>query len=184
MAIAIRTPRLLLREWRDEDAPPFGAMSIDPAVTEFLAPFADQAAIDAYIASARDHLAAYGFGKFAVELPGEAPFIGMIGLDHVSVAVPFAPAIEAVWRLAPGYWGRGYALEAARAAIDDGFARFDLHEIVAYTTIDNRRSRQVMERLGMIHDATEDFDFRHPRSPQGQPPRRCVLYRMRRDGGR
>jgi RimJ/RimL family protein N-acetyltransferase len=184
MAFAIRTPRLLLREWRDDDVAPFAAMSADSKVMEFLASFVDRAAIDAYIAAARGHLQIHGFGKFAVELPGEASFIGMIGLDHVRAAVPFAPAIEAVWRLAPAYWGRGYALEAARAAVEDGFARFDLHEIVAYTTIDNRRSRQVMERLGMIHDATEDFDFRHPRSPQGQPPRRCVLYRMRRDGGR
>jgi RimJ/RimL family protein N-acetyltransferase len=95
-------------------------------------------------------------------------------------ALPFAPAIEAVWRLAPAYWGRGYALEAARAAIEDGFGRLRLAEVVAYTTDDNRRSRQVMERLGMIHDATEDFDFVHPRSPQGHPPRRCVLYRLRR----
>ena len=104
----------------------------------------------------------------------------MIGLDHVRAALPFAPAIEAVWRLAPVYWGRGYALEAARAAIEDGFYRLNLAEIVAYTTDDNWRSRRVMERLGMIHNATEDFDFVHPRSPQGCPPRRCVLYRLRR----
>jgi RimJ/RimL family protein N-acetyltransferase len=180
MALALRTPRLLLREWRDEDAAPFAAMSADPRVLEFLTPFADRAAIDAYLAAARDHLQVYGFGKFAVELPGEASFIGMIGLQHVRAALPFAPAIEAVWRLAPAYWGRGYALEAARAAIEDGFGRLGLAEVVAYTTGDNRRSRQVMERLGMIHDATEDFDFVHPRSPQGHPPRRCVLYRLRR----
>jgi len=179
MAFALRTRRLLLREWRDDDAAPFAAMSADPKVMKFLAPFADRAAIDAYIASARDHLQVYGFGKFAVELPGETSFIGMIGLDHVRVAVPFAPAIEAVWRLAPAYWGRGYALEAARAAIEDGFYRLGLPEIVAYTTDDNRRSRQVMERLGMSYDASEDFDFLHPRSPRDHPPRQCVLYRLR-----
>jgi RimJ/RimL family protein N-acetyltransferase len=180
MAFAIRTPRLLLREWREEDAAPFAAMSADPKVLEFLAPFADWAAIDAYIAVARDHWQVYGFGNFTVELPGEASFIGMIGLDHVRAALPFAPAIEAVWRLAPAYWGRGYALEAARAAIDDGFGRLNVDEIVAYTSDDNRRSRQVMERLGMRHDASEDFDFLHPRSSRGHPPRRCVLYRLPR----
>ena len=180
MAFAIRTPRLLLREWRAEDTEAFAQMSANPKVMEFLAPFADRAAIDAYIAVARDHWQVHGFGKFTVELPGEAAFIGMIGLDQVRAALPFAPAIEAVWRLAPAYWARGYALEAARAAIDDGFGRLDLAEIVAYTTDDNWRSRRVMERLGMIHNATEDFDFVHARSPRGCPPRRCVLYRLRR----
>jgi RimJ/RimL family protein N-acetyltransferase len=180
MAIALRTPRLLLRELRDDDVVPFAAMSADPEVMAFLAPFADRTAIGAYIAAARHHLEVHGFGKFAVELPGEASFIGMIGLDHVRPALPFAPAVEAVWRLAPAYWSRGYALEAARAAIEDGFYRLGLAEIVAYTTDDNRRSRQVMERLGMIYDTTEDFDFLHPRLPEGHPPRRCVVYRLQR----
>ena len=66
MAFAIRTPRLLLREWRDEDTEAFAEMSADPRVMEFLAPFADRASIDAYIAAARDHLQIHGFGKSMV----------------------------------------------------------------------------------------------------------------------
>jgi RimJ/RimL family protein N-acetyltransferase len=42
----------------------------------------------------------------------------------------------------------------------------------------NRRSRAVMERLGMCRDAAGDFD--HPRVPAGHPLRRHVLYRLRR----
>jgi len=42
--VALRTPRLLLREWRDEDAEPFAAISADPDVMEFLLPFRDRAA--------------------------------------------------------------------------------------------------------------------------------------------
>ncbi len=67
-----------------------------------------------------------------------------------------------------------------RAAIDDGFGRLGLEEIVAFTVPANRASRRVMEKLGMTHDPAEDFDFAHPQLPPGHPLRRHVLYRLRR----
>jgi ribosomal-protein-alanine N-acetyltransferase len=173
VAVALRTPRLLLREWRDADAAPFAAMSADPEVLRYLSvPDAE------WIARMRAHFAVHGFGNFVVELPGEAPFIGVIGLNHVRWTLPFTPAVEAGWRLARQYWGKGYALEAARAAIEDGFGRLGFKEIVAYTVPENRASRQVMERLGMTRDLAEDFD--HPSRPEGDPLRRHVLYRLPR----
>jgi ribosomal-protein-alanine N-acetyltransferase len=155
MAISLRTPRLLLREWRDEDAEAFAAMSADPALTEFLLPPDDD-----WVARVRRHWEEHGFGQFVVELPSERRFIGVVGLSRVRWAVRFAPAIEVAWRLAPPHWGHGYALEAARAAVEDGFYRLGLDEIVAFTVAGNRRSRKVMGRLGMGRDPEEDFD--HP----------------------
>ena len=180
MAVSLRTRRLVLREWREEDAEPFAAMSADPAVMRYLVPFPDRAAMDARVAAARTHWREHGFGQSVVELPGEAPFIGVVGLSRVRFALPFAPAVEAAWRLARPYWGRGYAYEAARAAIDDGFGRLGLDEIVAFTVPANLASRRVMEELGMTRDPAEDFDFEHPRLPPGHPLRRHVLYRLRR----
>ncbi len=162
----------MLREWRDEDAEAFAAMSADPALTEFLLPPSPD-----WVARARRHWDEQGFGQFVVELPGECPFIGAIGLDQLRWAVAFAPAVEVAWRLARPYWGQGYATEAARAALEDGFFRLGFAEIVAFTSVGNRRSRRVMERLGMSRDPGEDFD--HPRLPQGHPLRRHVLYRLR-----
>lgn len=173
MPIQLRTPRLLLREWRDEDAAAFAAMSADGAMGEYLMPPGGD-----WVARARQHWHEHGFGQFVVELPGEYPFIGVIGLDRVRWAVPFAPAVEAAWRLARPYWGQGYATEAARAAVEDGFYRLGLDEIVAFTVVGNRRSRAVMERLGMVRDPAGDFD--HPRLPAGHPLQRHVLYRIRR----
>ena len=69
--------------------------------------------------------------------------------------------------------------EAARTAIDDGFGRLGLGEIVAFTVPANQPSRRVMEKLGMTYDPAEDFDFEHPRLPPGHPLRRHVLYRLR-----
>ena len=80
------------------------------------------------------------------------------------------------WRLARAYWGKGYATEAARAALDYGFAQLMLDEIVAITVLANWRSRGVMERLGMSRTVEDDFD--HPRLPEG-PLKRHVLYRLR-----
>jgi len=175
MAFAIRTPRLLLREWQDEDEARFLEMSTDPAQLEYLPP-GDPAAV----ARVRAHWAQHSFGYFAVELPGECPFIGVIGLDWVRWQLRFTPAVQVGWRLARRYWGKGYALEAARAAIEDGFFRLGLAEIVAYTVPANRRSWAVMERLGMTHDPNDDFD--HPHYPPGHPLSRHVLYRLRRPG--
>ena len=87
------------------------------------------------------------------------------------------PAVEVGWRLAGPAWGRGYATEAARAALEFGFDRAGLEEIVSFTSAGNRRSRAVMERIGMSHDPDDDFD--HPGIEPGHPLRRHVLYRVR-----
>jgi RimJ/RimL family protein N-acetyltransferase len=179
VAVVLRTPRLILREWRDADAGPFARMSADPLVMEHLLPFAERAASDGFIAWMRRHYDEHGFAYWAVELPGEALLIGAIGLTRVRFQpLPFAPAVEIGWRLASAYWGRGFATEAARAALDDGFGRLGLKEIVAFTVPANRRSWRLMERLGMRRDPAEDFD--HPVIPEGHKLRRHVLYRTRR----
>lgn len=175
---------MLLRPWRDEDVEPFAEMSADPAVMQYLVSFADRTAMDAWVAAARTHWSERGFGSWVVELPGEASFIGVVGLSHLRFALPFAPAVEAAWRLARAYWGKGYAREAARAAIDDGFGRLGLDEIVAFTVPANQASRRIMEKLGMIRDPAEDFDFEHPRLPPGHRLRRHVLYRLVNPRGR
>ena len=83
---------------------------------------------------------------------------------------------ELGWRLAFEHWGHGYATEAARLALGYGFGTLALSEIVSFTSATNRRSRAVMERLGMRRDPAEDFDY--PSFPEGHPLRRHVLYRL------
>ncbi len=176
MTVSLRTAHLLLRPWRDDDLAPFAEMSADPAVMEFLRPFPDPAACEAWVARARQHWRQHGFGQWVVELPGEASFIGVVGFAAVPYEAHFTPAVEIAWRLAPAYWGCGYATEAARAVLEYGFGRLGLAEIVAVTVPANSRSRRVMERLGMSRDPADDFD--HPKLPTG-PLKRHVLYRVR-----
>jgi len=174
----IHTARLHLRLWRDEDLPAFAALNADPRVMEFLPKPLDRAESDARAAGIRAHFARHGFGLWAVEVPGVADFIGFVGLSVPQFEAPFMPCVEIGWRLAREHWGFGYATEAARAALDFGFQRLGLEEIVSFTVPANRRSRGVMERIGMTRTPDDDFD--HPALPEGHPLRRHVLYRARR----
>lgn len=178
-AIALQTPRLILREWRDSDIEPFAAMFADPLVMEFLPAAPDRAAIEAIVGRIRAHFAEHGFGWWAAELRESGQFIGFIGLARGNFEAHFTPAVEIGWRLASAYWGQGYATEGAKAALDFGFTRLGLAEIVSFTVPANRRSWRVMQRIGMTHDPADDFD--HPRLDAGDPLRRHVLHRMSRE---
>ncbi len=174
MPVSLATARLLLRPWREADAAAFAALAADPKVMEFLLPPRPD-----WAARTCAHWERHGFGQWVVELPGHAAFIGVVGLNSVGYEAAFAPAVEIAWRLASAYWGRGYATEAARAALDYGFGELGLGQIVAVTVPANSRSRRVMERLSMTHDPDGDFD--HPRVPD-EPLKRHVLYRSRNQG--
>lgn len=172
------TPRLHLRPWRDEDLPAFATMNADPEVMEFFPKTLDRAESDAMATRIRDHFVRRGYGFWAVEIPGVANFIGFVGLSVPAFETHFTPCVEIGWRLARAHWGLGYATEAARAAIDFGFRQLALDEIVSFTVPANRRSRGVMERIGMSRLPADDFD--HPVLPEGHPLRRHVLYRTTR----
>jgi RimJ/RimL family protein N-acetyltransferase len=174
----IHTPRLHLRLWRDEDLPAFAALNADPRVMEFFPKPLDRAESDARVARIRDQFAQCGFGLWAVDVPGVADFIGFVGLSVTDLEAHFTPCVEVGWRLAHEHWGRGYATEAARAALDIGFRRLALDELVSFRVPTNRRSRGVMQRIGMTRSPADDFD--HPALPEGHPLRRHVLYRASR----
>jgi len=176
MIDTLHTHRLLLRRWTDADRKPFAQMNADPTVMEYLEAL-DHPASDVLVDAFDRHFEDHGFGLWAVEVKGGAPFIGFVGLWRTSFVAHFTPCVEIAWRLSRDAWGQGYAVEAAREVCRVAFDELGLNEIVAHTVPANFRSRRVMERLGMTHDPHEDFD--HPRLPQGHPLRRHVLYRLR-----
>ncbi|GLH76471.1 N-acetyltransferase [Bradyrhizobium sp. SSBR45G] len=175
----IDTERLILRDWREHDRAPFTAMSADPAVMQFLRALPTREACDQWIDVQIAHQAEHGFGFWVVEGRTSGAFLGTVGLFRVLFDAPFTPAVEIGWRLAREAWGQGIATEAARAALDFGFARLKLDEIIAYAAPANEASQQVMRKLGMIRDAASDFD--HPRVSADSPLRRQVMYRLARD---
>ncbi|MAG92584.1 MAG: GNAT family N-acetyltransferase [Planctomycetaceae bacterium] len=178
----LRTERLILRDWRDEDLPAFARLNADPRVAEFLPAVLTRKESDAMAARIRSGIGENGFGLWAVEVPGVAPFVGFVGLQAPQFEAHFTPCIEVGWRLALEHWNRGYATEAARAAVAFGFDELQFDEIVALTVPHNRASRRVMQKLGMVHRPDDDFD--HPRVPTGHPLSRHVLYRLRAESSK
>lgn len=174
----LRTPRLLLRRWRSADAAPFAEINGDPRVAEHLPGTMTRTERDALIARIEAGFESRGFDVWAVEAPGVCDLAGFVGLTVPRRTLPFSPCVEIGWRLAPAVQGRGYASEAARAALDFGFGALGLAEIVSFTVPANVRSIAVMERIGMTRDPAGDFD--HPALPVGHRLRRHVLYRARR----
>jgi len=131
---------------------------------------------DAQAGRIRSAMASRGWGFWAVECPGTAPFIGFTGLSVPGFDAPFTPCVEIGWRLARAFWGQGYASEAARAALAYGFGTLGLTEILAFTARGNARSIAVMRRIGMTYDQADDF--LHPLLPEGHPVRPHVLFRI------
>jgi len=176
----IQTERLVLRPWRDSDREPFAAMGRDPEVMACFPSLLTREQSDALVDRASARIASDGFGFWAVE--SADGFVGFCGLQRVPFEAHFTPAVETGWRLARAHWGKGYAIEAARAAVAYGFETLGLTEIVAFLLAANARSASVCERLGMDRNPADDFD--HPRIAEGQvsvggfPQRRHVLYRL------
>ena len=168
--------RVRLRQWRDEDRAAFAEMNSDPRVMEFFRSPLSRVESDAMVDHFRRHFSERGFGFWAIEVPAVAAFIGFAGLAVPRFGAHFTPCVEVGWRLAFAHWGKGYATEAAGLALDYGFGTLALAEVVAYTSVTNRRSRAVMERLRMRRDPADDFDY--PALPEGHPLRRHVLYRL------
>jgi len=172
------TERLWLRRWVLEDRAPFARLNADARVVEFFPSALAREESDARADRIEAHFENHGFGLWAVEIPGITRFAGFIGLSIPVFEAPFMPCIEIGWRLDAEHWGRSYATEGARAALEFGFQSLPVQEIVSYTVPANVRSRRVMERIGMTHSPSEDFE--HPVLPEGHPLRRHVLYRIGR----
>lgn len=172
------TDRLRLRAWREEDLAPFARMNADPRVMAFFPSPLTRAESDTLVARIRAHFVRHGFGAWAVELQSSGELIGLVGLSVPTFRAHFTPCVEVAWRLAADHWRKGYATEAAAAALAFGFETAGLDEIVSFTVAANEPSRRVMERLGMTRAPADDFA--HPQLPPGHGLAPHVLYRLTR----
>lgn len=176
----LHTPRLRLRAWQASDLQAFAALNAAAEVMTFFRAMLTRRQSDDFARAADKKLRDRGFGLWAVETRGGASFIGFVGLDETNFPAHFTPCIEIGWRLARHHWGRGYATEAAKAALGFAFGSLGIEEVVSFTAHHNLRSRAVMERIGMHRSPKDDFDY--PRFPEGHPLRRHVLWRVNKHG--
>lgn len=173
----IETPRLILRDWREEDLEPFAAMCADPVVMETLGPLKSReetaVLIEWVVARAQEN----GFTFWVVERKEDSRFLGWCGLTPGTVP-KIEGRIEIGWRLASDCWGKGYAREGAEASLAWGFAELECDSIWAITSRGNSRSWGLMIRLGM--QRRPDLDFGHPAFAPGHPLHQHIVYAIDR----
>ena len=170
----VRTARLVMRRWRDGDREAFAVMNADPVVMQYFPATLGRAASDALIDRIEDLFDRQGFGLWALEAAGTGDFIGFTGLNPMPPGVPGAGGMEVGWRLARHAWHRGYATEAAMAAVDVAVNGVGLAEVWSMTAVLNEPSQAVMRRLGMV--LYSHFD--HPSLDVGHALRPHVVYRL------
>lgn len=178
MTIIISTERLILRTWQVEDSEAYFQINQDPKVIEFLRGPLSREQVQDFMRYVRRHDEQHGYTTWAAELKETGTLMGFIGLNTVDWQAHFTPAVEIGWRLGAEYWGKGYATEGAKAALDYGFKHCNLQEIVAFTVPANIRSIRVMEKIGLKRDS--HGDFAHPKLPKENPLSKHILYRLSR----
>tara|TARA_B100002051_G_scaffold186165_1_gene176232 strand:- start:726 stop:1226 length:501 start_codon:yes stop_codon:yes gene_type:complete len=157
-------------------------MNSDPEVMRYFPSLLSADQSDLYAETMQLGLEERDYGFWAVELRSakgtQGPFIGCVGLSVPHWNAAFTPCMDIGWRLGRDYWGMGYASEAARRVLDYSFNQLDLDELLCFASVKNLRSIAVMERLGMVRNAEDDFD--HPMIDPDSDLRRHALYRMSR----
>ena len=174
----IETERLILREWRDDDAEAMHAMGQDARVMAFLGPLYDRGESERLVAGQIVNQSLFGHCFWPIERRADGMLLSFCGLQLGPKGTPIEGGIEIGWRLAHHAWGYGYAREAAEATLAWGWNMLDVDRIAAMTVAANRRSWTLMDRLGMRRIMGEDFD--HPGLAEDDPLRRHILYRINR----
>jgi RimJ/RimL family protein N-acetyltransferase len=146
----LETERLRLRGLEASDFDAFAAMYADPDVMRFIEggrPL-DRVAAWRSMALHMGHWQLRGYGQWALIERASRVFVGRAGLWHPDGW----PGLEVGWALARPYWGRGYATEAARAAVGHAFGVIGAEEVISLIRPENTASIRVAERLGGRYD--------------------------------
>jgi RimJ/RimL family protein N-acetyltransferase len=164
--LGLGTERLLASPLRADDFAVLCELHRDPAVMATLGGVRTDETTRAYLAENLAHWDEHGFGLWIFRERATGAFVGRGGLRHVMLEGQ--SEVEVTYALAREAWGKGFATEIARAAVDVAFRRLGLQDLVAFAIPENTASRRVMEKVGFRYER----DIEH----QGE---RHVLYRIR-----
>jgi RimJ/RimL family protein N-acetyltransferase len=172
----LRTERLGLRRWSPGDLEPFARMNQDSKVMRYFPQALTRGQTEDFIAEIERHFEQHRYGLYAVDEMPSSEFVGFVGLYTATFEAEFTPCPEIGWRLDTPHWGKGYATEAARACLRQGFREFGIDEIFSFTSAINGSSVAVMERIGLRYRKS----FLHPRIEKGSELCSHVLYALTR----
>lgn len=181
----LRTRRIVLRSWRQDEVLPFFDLYSRWDVMRWLGRPPRRAIAD--LDEARERLGRWQERQAGLSAPqgmwalvprtrpaGQPPAgpVGTILLLPLEDATGPAGEVEIGWHLHPGYQGRGLATEAARALLGAA-ARAGQERVLALTDPDNAASQAVASRLGLADEGltgrwfgltTRQFAWTAPRS--------------------
>lgn len=171
----IETEKLRLRQWKDSDYKAFAKMNSDKDVMKHFPNILTQNQSNELADKCRFLISIQGWGFWAVEEKSTKEFIGFVGLNKPGYDLPFNPCVEIGWRLDKKYWGKGYATQAAKAVLNFAFEELKLEEVYAFTSVLNKKSYLVMERIGMKNT---NNNFFHPLFPKNHKLQEHYLYKI------
>jgi RimJ/RimL family protein N-acetyltransferase len=155
--VIIETARLMLSPWREDDRDELAAMVADPrTMVDYPAP-QTRAESDVRFERYRRTYDRVGYSRWCLRLRDTGEFVGYCGNQPLEPDHPIGEGPEIGWRVRRIHWNKGYASEAARASLADGFSRCGMTHVYSYTTTDNARSEAVMRRIGLERLTAKDF---------------------------
>ena len=157
-AYIFQSERLGFRNWRNVDLDAFAELNSDAEVMEHFPNTLSKIEVEELIEKLKEHYIINGFTYYATEILDTKEFIGMIGLALQKYETIYTPAIDIGWRLKRNAWGKGYATEGAKRCLEHAFYELDITRIIAVCTIGNKKSENVMKKIGMIKKG----EFNHP----------------------
>jgi RimJ/RimL family protein N-acetyltransferase len=172
----IETERLILRPWEQADLPILASFSTDPVLMHHFgrAELLDDSVERLERMQRFDREMGVSFR--AVVRKSDGLVIGNCGLKPLTIPWPEPTDIEIGWLFRQDCWGQGYAVEAATPMLARGLELAP--RVIAITAASNVASQRVMQKLGMAHEMSLDFD--HPDVAEGHFARRHVTYVMHR----
>jgi RimJ/RimL family protein N-acetyltransferase len=149
----LETPRLKLRMWRESDLDDYAELTADPLVMRYLQPGKPPfTRADAWRSMAFfiGHWELRGYGHWAVEEKATGRMIGRIGFLNPEGW----PGFEIGWTLSRHAWGKGFATEGGRRALEYAFRNLDRRHVISLIHPENTPSMRVAERLGETREGT------------------------------
>jgi RimJ/RimL family protein N-acetyltransferase len=152
----LRTERLLMRGWRDEDFEAWTRILGDPLVAQGIGHPTGFSPGEAWrhMAAMAGHWELKGFGNWVLEELATGEVVGRAG--------PYYPAgwpgLEIGWTVGRDHWGKGYAPEAARASAEWVREELGADHIISVIEPGNERSIRVAEKIGETLEGEFKYD--------------------------
>jgi [ribosomal protein S5]-alanine N-acetyltransferase len=156
MHLILQTPRLYLRRFTMADTSLIVQLNSRTEVLQYLheVPVKDEVHAAEILQTIILPQYENNLGRWATHIKETDEFIGWCGLKHR----PEIAEVDLGYRFLPEFWGRGYATEAAKYALEYGFTTLGLKAVTGRAHIENAASLKVLEKIGMQYIKDEEVD--------------------------